>query len=184
MKLLNQQNYLNQNKMIQELFNKIREKLFIPRILATALLLLSVMTPTAFAQYPVAEQSPTTIGAAGGEEEKRLQTKWFVRTELFFGRNKADGTEVTEEEFADFLNQTITPEFPDGLTVLSGAGQFRESSGKIIQEKTKILILLYPSNTRRSSSGKIERIRAAYKTRFAQQSVLRADDALAVKASF
>jgi hypothetical protein len=144
--------------------------------------MLMATTPIVYAQYS-AKKTPQTINAVS-DKEKNVSTESFIRTELFFGQNKADGAEITEEEFADFLNVTITVEFPDGLTVLSGCGQFRDETGKIIQEKTKILILLYPFNTRIISSLKIERIRTAYKERFTQQSVMRVDRAIPVKTSF
>ncbi len=132
-----------------------------------------------------AQPSPAVFPTAkSASVRKQSNTENFIRTELFFGRNKPDGTEVSEEEFAAFLNDTITPEFPDGLTVLDGIGQFRDANGVVIQEKAKVLILLYPQNLRRQSNRKIERIREAYKERFKQQSVLRVDDALNVKVSF
>jgi hypothetical protein len=96
------------------------------------------------------------------------------RTELYFGRNRPGG-EVTEEEFQHFLDVEVTKRFPDGLTLLSGLGQFREQSGAITQEKSKILILLYPL-TDRQANGLIEEIRQAYKDQFQQSSVLRVDD--------
>ena len=135
---------------------------------------MSFVVQTNYAQQPVALPSAT----------RTVEAEAFVRTELFFGRNRPDGAEVSAEEFDDFLNVIITPEFPDGLTVLDGIGQFRDANGHTIQEKAKVLILLYPSNTRRRSSRKIERIRTAYKNRFGQQSVLRVDDVLPVRVSF
>jgi hypothetical protein len=99
----------------------------------------------------------------------------FARTELFFGSAKPDGSEVTTEEFQQFVDEEITPRFPDGLTLLTGLGQFRGSSGVIVQERSMLLILLYPAETRRDSSVKIEQIREAYKKLFQQESVLRAD---------
>ena len=125
---------------------------------------------------------PLAAGASGRQE--RAGTEKFLRTELFFGRHKPDGTEVSEAEFADFLSATITPEFPDGLTVWDGIGQFRDADGNATREKAKVLILIYPTNTRRQSSRRIERIRAAYKNRFGQQSVLRMDDVLPARISF
>ena len=144
--------------------------------LAVVLLMMSFVVQTNYAQQP----KPISLTAA----IEAVETESFIRTELFFGRNKPDGTEVSAEEFNDFLNVTITPEFPDGLTVLDGIGQFRDASGNTIREKAKVLILLYPSNTKTRSSRKIERIRTAYKTRFQQQSVLRVDDVLPVRVSF
>lgn len=144
-------------------------------ILATILFMMSFVVQTNYAQ-----QQPVSLSSA----TRIVETEPFIRTELFFGRNKSDGTEVSLEEFNDFLSVTITPEFPDGLTVLDGIGQFRDEGGNTIQEKAKVLILLYPSNTRRQSSRKIERIRTAYKNRFEQQSVLRVDDVLPARVSF
>ena len=43
------------------------------------------------------------------------QTFW--RTELYFGRDKNDGTQVSDEEWSKFLDEIVTPKFPDGLTV-------------------------------------------------------------------
>ncbi|HSF48584.1 MAG TPA: DUF3574 domain-containing protein [Burkholderiales bacterium] len=98
----------------------------------------------------------------------------FARTELFFGLSRPDGV-ISEEEFQGFVNNFVTPRFPDGLTLLGGAGQFRDASGTIISEGSKLLILLYPARTR-DANDLIEAIRFDYKTQFQQQSVLRADD--------
>jgi hypothetical protein len=99
----------------------------------------------------------------------------FARTELYFGSAKPDGTEVSEDEFALFLDQVITPLFPEGLTLVSALGQFLGSSGVIIQENSKLLILLYPAELRKENNAKIENIRETYKENFQQESVLRSD---------
>ena len=98
----------------------------------------------------------------------------FARTELFFGSAKPDGSTITDEEFGEFLNEEITPRFPDGLTLLVGNGQFKNGGGAIVRERSFILILLHarPSPT---SSANVDVIRQAYKARFAQESVLRVD---------
>jgi len=111
---------------------------------------------------------------AGDDEGFRCKVgDLFLRTELFFGLSRPEG-EVTEEEFQQFLAQYITPRFPDGLTVVTGLGQFRNASGVIIQERSKLVILLYPPD-QAHASWRIERIREEYKTLFQQESVLRAD---------
>jgi hypothetical protein len=99
----------------------------------------------------------------------------FARTELYFGTAKPDGSAVTEEEFALFLDQVITPLFPEGLTLVSALGQFLGSAGLIIQENSKLLILLYPAELRKANNVKIEDIRETYKETFQQESVLRSD---------
>jgi Protein of unknown function (DUF3574) len=102
-----------------------------------------------------------------------LHGELFARTELFFGLSRPGGV-VTEGEFQAFVDNRITPRFPDGLTLLSGKGQFRDSTNVIIQEGTKLLILLYPFSKARSAD--VEQIRTDYKEAFQQQSVLRVDE--------
>ena len=97
----------------------------------------------------------------------------FARTELFFGSARAGG-EVTEAEFKQFLDVFITPRFPDGLTLLTGLGQFLGSAGPV-QERSFLLILLYPDEAHAENSKKIEEIREQYKRQFNQKSVLRSD---------
>ena len=98
----------------------------------------------------------------------------WTRTELFFGSAKPDGSAVSEQEFRQFLAQEVTPRFPDGLTLLVGQGQFRNASGVVVQERSMLLVLLYPSQEPRGNH-EIEAIREAYKRRFHQESVLRLD---------
>ena len=106
---------------------------------------------------------------------RRFAGERFARTELFFGSARPDGGAVTEAEFKEFLDQCVTPRFPDGLTLLVGLGQFRGADGVPIEERSTLLILLYPDEARRESSRRIEEIRDAYKQIFQQESVLRAD---------
>jgi Protein of unknown function (DUF3574) len=98
----------------------------------------------------------------------------FMRTELVFGMSRSAGPDITETEFQSFIDNQITPRFPDGLTVLNGNGQFKDSTGAIIKEKAKLLILLYPFT--RASSRKVDDIRGDYLKMFQQQSVLRTDE--------
>jgi hypothetical protein len=122
---------------------------------------------------------------AFGKAAKVFVSKPFLRTELFFGTGKPDGSVVSEAEWQKFLADEVTPRFPEGFTVVAGDGQFRdEESGKIIREKSFILIVLYPAQTRKSSRRKIEQIRTAYVKAFQQQSGLRVDYPQIVQVSF
>lgn len=108
----------------------------------------------------------------------------FNRTELYFGTDKADGGKVSDEDWNKFLEREVTPRFPDGFTVLEGFGQYKDSTGKIVREASRVLILFYPNKTRKTSSQKIEEIRANYKKQFQQESVLRLDFRKSVQVSF
>jgi hypothetical protein len=136
----------------------------------------------------------TAQAAAQGERRTMLrrpipvgglnQSLNFARTELYFGTAKADGSSVTDEQFLAFLDAEVTPRFPDGLTLLKGDGQFRDSMGEIVKEDSFVLILLYSLEGFRQSSRRINDIRDLYKEKFEQESVLRVDDPFAVRVSF
>jgi hypothetical protein len=105
--------------------------------------------------------------------EDKLHGELWSRTELYFGLSRSDGPNISEEEFQHFLDTVVTPRFPDGLTLLSGNGQFRGSSGIVIREPSKLLILFFPwSNAKHRA---IEKIRTIYKNSFHQEAVLRSD---------
>jgi hypothetical protein len=123
-------------------------------------------------------------GASSADGQRTAPPLAFVRTELFFGSNRPNLPPVSDADWSQFLDGTITRCFPDGLTVLTGDGQFRNSTGQIIRERSFVLILLYPVETRRASSAKIEFIREAYKAAFQQESVLRVDDRQPVSVAF
>jgi hypothetical protein len=134
--------------------------------LATA----GLVAATSFATPDAATQPETTQSAEyGGLPPGKV----FKRTELYFGSEKPDGSEVTDEQFDAFVDRTVTPRFPDGLTQLTGEGQFLGSAGPI-EEKSFVVILLYPFDDRQANR-EIEQIRTAYKAAFQQESVLRAD---------
>jgi Protein of unknown function (DUF3574) len=156
------------------------------RLLTFTVLAIFLLGPAAYAQQPVAPGSFARPVAQSGADELRVSAvEPFVRTELFFGADKPDGSEISKEEFRRFLREEVTPRFPDGLTLLTGTGQFRDAENdRIIREKSMVLILLYPLARSNESDGKIEQIRKAYKERFKQQSVLRVDDPRPVLVSF
>jgi hypothetical protein len=98
----------------------------------------------------------------------------MVRTELFFGLSRPNGADVTEAEFARFLIDEVTPRFPSGYSVIGVQGHWREQSGRDREEPSRVLILLHPRSA--ENDAKIEQIRSIYKTRFAQEAVLRTDE--------
>jgi hypothetical protein len=87
---------------------------------------------------------------------------------------RADNQPVTEAEFGGFVEKEVTERFPDGLTLLTGYGQFRNSSGAIIREKSFVLVLFYPPQ-QQDANKRIQEIRELYKAAFNQESVLRVD---------
>jgi hypothetical protein len=96
----------------------------------------------------------------------------MARIELLFGTARKSGAAVGDVEWQSFLATEVTPRFPDGLTVLTGFGQWR-SGESVRKEGSRVLLIFAPR--RPDNDARIEAIRDAYKARFEQDSVLRVD---------
>ncbi len=95
----------------------------------------------------------------------------IIKDELYFGLSKPGGKIISEAEWQQFLNSAIAPIFREGLTVINANGQYLNQNGELIREKTKLVILIYPSDITKNS--RIQEVVAKYKQRFQQESVLR-----------
>jgi hypothetical protein len=125
-----------------------------------------------------------TYAPTHGTLEIRDSIEKFIRTELYFGRNIPTGGRVSESDWQKFVDEVVTPRFPDGLTVLDADGQWRGKDGSIAREESKVIVLLYPRKARKVMNTKIEEIRAEYKRRFAQEAVMRIDMTKFVEVTF
>lgn len=147
--------------------------------LALAVLISAVTVGAASAQdlaTPVVEGTPDVIGNVCDATSPGVGAEPWIRTELYFGTTIPDGGgDVTDADWNAFLDEEITPRFPDGLTVLEGYGQFLNSRGVIAEEDSIVLIIFHPGEFVDESSAAIEEIRDAYETQFEQESVLRVD---------
>ena len=94
----------------------------------------------------------------------------LLRSELYFGRLKPDGSVVTDAEWRGFVVEHVTPRFPDGFTVLDAVGQYRTRVGELQTEPTKILQIVHGAETRPRTA--IQELRDLYRRLFQQESVL------------
>ncbi|MBV9512078.1 MAG: DUF3574 domain-containing protein [Caulobacteraceae bacterium] len=90
--------------------------------------------------------------------------------ELVFGRAGADGVAVSEAEFSRFLDQEVSPRFPDGLTVVDAQGRWTPPAGVSIHEPSKMVMLVLRGAP--DEQARLDAVREAYKRRYNQQSVL------------
>lgn len=111
------------------------------------------------------------LSSAGANELACVApAKRQVVAELLFGRNIGEVLGVSEEAWSRFVDQEVTPRFPDGLTVLDAQGQWRDTaSGRIVREPGKVLRIILGGA---DDEPKLHEIAALYKQRFKQQSVL------------
>ena len=90
--------------------------------------------------------------------------------ELIFGRSIGGRIEVNDEQWMLFVDEEITPRFPDGLTVFDAAGQWRDkTTKKITRESSKIVLIVLPGGA--DDLARLNEVVAAYKRSFRQQSV-------------
>lgn len=99
-----------------------------------------------------------------------------VQVDLYFGRDKPAGGEVSDAEWASFVAEQVTPRFPDGLSVLNVEGQTRLPSGAVVRERTKLLVVVvFDAPAHHARVGEIV---AAYNRRFGQHGVFRTERAV------
>ncbi len=89
----------------------------------------------------------------------------MLTADLYFGRTAGD-----EAAWRAFLAEVVTPRFPAGFTVLDGYGQWRQrATGHIVSEPSTVVVIVAEEGT--PTLAALEAIRAAYRQRFAQDSV-------------
>jgi len=114
--------------------------------------MLPLLVATAPAQCPLPHQTPMVV------------------TQLFFGRDIAGRTPLTDAEWSDFASRVIAANFPDGFTVGDGQGQWLDpKTRRVVQERSKIVIVAAapaPDLARRTQA-----VIDAYRLRFHQESV-------------
>ncbi len=96
----------------------------------------------------------------------------MAKVELYFGIGHGAAA-----AWPQFLRNVVTPRFPDGLTTWTASGQWRGARG-LQREAARVVVIVYRPDA--SSDQRIDAIRALYKRRFRQTSVLRVDTSACV----
>jgi Protein of unknown function (DUF3574) len=90
--------------------------------------------------------------------------------ELFFDRDIDRREPLTDAEWAAFVAEAITPNFPDGFTVLDGEGRWRNPrTGRTGGGRTKILLVAAKRTA--DLARRLTAVIDAYKREFRQHSV-------------
>lgn len=99
-------------------------------------------------------------------------TRHATVASAYFGRDIRGRAPVTDAEWQDFLDGTLIPAFPDGLTAVDGAGQWRGPDGRILREASKVVTLVLPGATAEQARARIRPVEQAWIARFRQDAVL------------
>jgi hypothetical protein len=112
-----------------------------------------------------------TLIAGGAAAREACPTGLYPVTtaELFFGADVPGGGRISDEDWAKFQEQEITPRFPEGLTTWDADGRWRTPAGVETHEKSRVLLLIMTD--RRGARAKLDALMGAYKSRYHQLSV-------------
>ena len=106
-----------------------------------------------------------------------LSVSNWAKGELFFGlsiQTEVNGTlqdgVISYEEFDSFIDEYITPVFPDGLTYLNASGQWLSQSGNLVVEPSIYMIIYYENNA--DNEENIQQIVQSYMDLYQQEAVL------------
>ena len=89
-----------------------------------------------------------------------------LQVDLYFG-------EIGPADWRTFLDEEVTPRFPDGLSVIDIYGQYRNQQGTIGRERSKLLVIVVfdaPAHVPR-----VQAIVDSFRRRHKQESVLRVE---------
>jgi hypothetical protein len=106
---------------------------------------------------------PPCLSFLGDLEPKQLVDN------LYFGTEIPGGGNVTGEDWRSFCDKSITPRFPEGLTVLEGYGQWQGKAGRTTKESAYLVQIIH-SNTPETNAA-IKEVIQIYLKRFSQESV-------------
>ena len=116
-----------------------------------ALLALSACAP------PAVQTAPPTCAAP---------LRPALQVDLYFG-------EIGPAEWRSFLDEEVTPRFPDGLSVIDIYGQYRNQQGAIGRERSKLLVIVVFDAPAHAS--RVQAIVDSFRRRHKQESVLRVE---------
>ncbi len=89
-----------------------------------------------------------------------------VSDRIFCGLSIPGGGQVTQTEIDTFIEEVVTPRFPDGFTIWRAKGQWRGGN-----EETLVIEILHPYDIRFDRA--VEEIAEEYRKRFRQEAVMR-----------
>ena len=143
------------------------------RLRTTLFLLLISMAPAGCAHRPASQPPAAVAPTLEGDAAHPGHTQGWVDTKLYFGLGPADHLDqgISEASWREFLDKEVTPRFPAGLSALEAYGQWQGKNEREPERlRSKMLVIYYLDNG--ENRGKIAAIRAAWKAKTGDQSVL------------
>jgi hypothetical protein len=109
-------------------------------------------------------------GCAGGDGAGCPAGKPMQVYQLYFGRSIKGGGFVADWDWNAFRDSAITPNMPDGFTIVDADGAWAAPDGRrTVTDRTKVPIAAMPGGP--GSLAVANRVREAYRRRFSQDLV-------------
>lgn len=90
--------------------------------------------------------------------------------QLYFGRSIEGGGFVADRDWKMFRDTVVTPNFPDGYTILDADGAWAAPDGRrTVTDPTKVLIVALPDSP--GGLAAVNRVRMDYQRQFSQDLV-------------
>lgn len=90
--------------------------------------------------------------------------------QLYLGGVQTGGPAISAADLGRFVEQEITPKFPDGLTVLEGGQRWEGPENTRLREAAKVVLIVLPAGG--DAKARVEGVRRAYRARFRQDAEL------------
>lgn len=135
--------------------------------------LLALLAGCASGPAPSTHTTNPATSTLQGDTLRPAQAQWS-RTELYFSLGPVEGGagSIAPARWAKFLDEEVTPRFPDGFSTLDAYGQWRDRGAAQPERlNTKVIVILHENNPRHEAD--LEAIRLAWKRITGDLSVLR-----------
>jgi uncharacterized protein YrzB (UPF0473 family) len=117
------------------------------------------------------ENEDIAVGLGRGEDLiENDSTPELIQVDLYFGRNIGTTGRVSDRQFRQFLEDVVTPRFPDGLTVYDATESSPTHSNRLIREPIQVVSLILEDTEQNEQS--LYEIIDVYEDQFQQDSVL------------
>lgn len=139
---------------------------------------------TVWGAAPLLAQATAGAGSSDAVTPGWQPTPWadsvMLQSQIFFSLASADGKGVSEQQWAQFVAETVVPRFPTGFTVIEASGIGRHGvSGTggpvplLMATDTRLLLIVHPNTP--DAQSKLGQIKAEYAARFGQSRAFHVD---------
>ncbi|MCP4079942.1 MAG: DUF3574 domain-containing protein [Planctomycetaceae bacterium] len=102
----------------------------------------------------------------------------WIETTIYFGMDIPGGGVISAAQFDEFLKETVTKEFPMGLTAYPAYGQMRNADGSIERQKTEVVVLVHEQT--KANREAVKKVVDAYRSEFGKPQVMQTTSAVDV----